>query len=89
MSFPGTMMSKGQPDIFCCYHGQMYCFEVKSPKAPKETPLQAAMLKKWKEAGAVALVVRTTAELDRLLNRQPHTHHKPNDPDIEHNQKGN
>jgi len=62
IAFPGTAGRGGEPDIFCCYQGRSYFFEVKAPGAPGVTALQAATLTKWQGAGAVALVVRSTQE---------------------------
>lgn len=66
MKFPGTIHRHGEPDIFCCYRGRMVLLEVKRP-GEKPTPLQAATLAKWQQAGAVAEVVRSVEEVKKIL----------------------
>jgi hypothetical protein len=61
---PGTVA--GDPDVYFTYRGQHVEVELKPPgKHP--TPVQQAMLDRWRGAGAVTRVVHSVAELDALL----------------------
>ena len=62
----GTINRAGEPDIFCCYKGRLVLFEVKRP-GNKPTMLQAAVLRKWREAGAVTAVVYSVDDAKKVL----------------------
>lgn len=65
----GDYRQGGQPDIIGCYGGQTLALEVKRPGG-RLTPLQAAMLRRWKAAGAIAAVVTSRKEVEELLARE-------------------
>ena len=61
----------GDPDLFCCVGGQLVCLELKRP-GWQPTPgwlagQQSKRLKKWAEAGAIAVVVRSRAEAETVM----------------------
>ena len=62
----GNQYSAGRPDITGCINGRRFEIEVKRPGG-KATKLQAEMLKRWREAGAVAGVATSQAEAEELL----------------------
>lgn len=66
IKFQGTIRKHGEPDIFCCYHGRMILLEVKRPDG-EPTPLQAGTMAKWRQAGAVAEVVRSIEDVKKVL----------------------
>lgn len=57
---------KGDPDIFGSLGSRHVELEVKRP-GEKLTKLQAAMLERWKAAGAIAGVVHSVEEAKQLL----------------------
>lgn len=62
----GSMYSKGQPDILCCYLGCFVGFEVKRPgREGTLTVLQAATLDAIIKAGGTASVV---SSVDQALD---------------------
>ena len=67
ISYPGTEMRRGQPDIIGCWRGRMLALEVKAMKAKGATPLQLQVLRKWSQAGAVSGVVRSVEETMEML----------------------
>ena len=60
----------GTPDILACLDGRFLALEVKRPGG-KPTPLQAAQLRRWQEAGALAAVVCSVADVVELLSDSP------------------
>ena len=56
----------GMPDIIGCVDGNAFALEVKRPGG-KATPLQKVWLRRWRTAGAYAGVVRSMADVDRIL----------------------
>lgn len=62
----GPYSHAGTPDILGCYRGRMLALEVKRPGG-KATALQAAQIRLWEAAGAVADVVHSVAEVEALL----------------------
>jgi hypothetical protein len=72
--YPGLVLVKtlggpgrrGLPDLLGCYRGRALAWEVKRP-GMRATPLQAAELRRWGEAGAVAATVHSADEARLLL----------------------
>lgn len=62
----GDYRQGGQPDILGSYQGRVLALEVKRPGG-RATPLQLATLAKWRQAGAVAGVVRSVEEVKNLM----------------------
>lgn len=56
----------GTPDVLGCVRGRMIAVEVKRP-GQAATPLQAAELRKWEAAGAVALVATSVQQVEDAL----------------------
>ena len=56
----------GIPDIIACIGGRFYGFEVKTERG-KPTALQEATLRKIQEAGGIAAVVRSVADVKAVL----------------------
>lgn len=56
----------GIPDILCCYKAWFLGLEVKMP-GEDPTPRQRAVLNRIGRAGGVAEVVRSVAEVERIL----------------------
>jgi len=66
----GTVMGvAGDPDLYGCYLGRHFEFEVKRPNDPSSVPtkLQQERLREWRASGSVAGVVRSPAEALALL----------------------
>lgn len=57
---------KGDPDIYGCIDGRMFLIECKQP-GENPTELQAAMLVKWGQAGAVVGVARSLQDAKDIL----------------------
>lgn len=60
--------SSGQVDILACVRGTMVQIEMKAPnsegtKAGEPTPLQAATMRQWADAGATTACCHTVAEV--------------------------
>lgn len=62
---PGTYRA-GTPDILGCLNGRAFVLEVKRPGG-RATALQEAELSAWKQAGALAGVVRSVEDVRKLL----------------------
>ena len=62
----GSIYSAGQPDLLGSYQGRALALEVKRP-GRRPTRLQAAVLKKWRAAGAIAAVVTSVEDVRELL----------------------
>ena len=60
---------RGTPDIICCRAGRFYAFEVKTQKG-KLSALQNAQLKRIKNAGGLAEVVRCIEDVKKLLESE-------------------
>lgn len=64
----GAFGNAGQPDVFCCYRGKMFVFEVKRPgKENTVTPRQRKMLRNWADAGAVVGIVTSKDQVSEVL----------------------
>lgn len=65
----GPMQTAGIPDLLCVKHGSAVFFEVKQP-GKKPTPLQEQRMHEIRTVGgAVAEVVTSKAEAERILKR--------------------
>ena len=64
----GYFGQAGLPDIIACIGGRFVALEVKT-NIGKLTPLQAVAIRKIKEAGGVAEVVRSLAEAKAVIER--------------------
>ena len=64
---PGGGISTGTPDLVMCYRGRFIALEVKQPRS-YPTAVQRYVIKQIQDAGGVAEVVRSEADLVRLLN---------------------
>jgi len=62
----GMYGTAGIPDIICCYRGRFYGFEVKN-EIGRPTKLQEATIRKIREAGGVAVIVRSVEEVRTTL----------------------
>ena len=62
----GYYGTAGIPDIVACVSGRFVAFEVKAEKG-KTTPLQEKCLNQIREAGGVAEVVRSVAEVRAVI----------------------
>jgi hypothetical protein len=65
----GSVYSAGQPDLLGCYQGRTLALEVKRPGG-RPTKLQLATLEKWRNAGAIAAVVRSVEDVRELLEER-------------------
>jgi len=62
--------SRGMSDILGCYRGYFFGLESKLPgKEGTLTELQAATLRKMKEAGGIARMVTTVQEVKSMLDQ--------------------
>ena len=66
--FSGMYCTAGIPDIVICYKGQFIALEVKAPDG-KPTALQIETIKKIREAGGVAEVVRSVEEVREIITK--------------------
>lgn len=61
----------GEPDFLACYRGLTLALEHKPPGPDRTKParrrLQQHRLDQWEQAGAIARVVRTGADVDAVL----------------------
>jgi len=57
---------RGLPDLIGCYQGRALAWEVKV-EGGVLTPLQARELERWSQAGAMAAVIRSVEDAERLL----------------------
>ena len=57
---------RGLPDLIGCYRGRALAWEVKV-EGGIMTPLQARELQRWRQAGALAAVVRSVEDAERAL----------------------
>lgn len=62
----GMYGTAGIPDVIACISGRFYGFEVKT-ESGKPTGLQVATIRKIKEAGGIALIVRSVDEVKAVL----------------------
>ncbi|WP_273483645.1 VRR-NUC domain-containing protein [Desulforamulus ruminis] len=62
----GGQYRGGQPDIMGSFQGRFLALEVKRPGG-KPTKLQMEILKKWAAAGAIAGVVYSVDEVQKLI----------------------
>ena len=68
----GGAYGAGWPDILAVNNGQAYFLEVKRPDpyGSPVTPLQRAELDAWASVGAVAVVVRSVAEVREWITER-------------------
>jgi hypothetical protein len=60
----------GLPDLFVIYRGYAVGLEVKVPGEEHDvSPRQLLVLKRMREAGAIAEVVSSVAQVDKILKR--------------------
>ena len=64
---PGGGVPVGTPDMIACVGGRFIALEVKQPKRYPERA-QRHIIQQIKNAGGVAEIVRSEADLVRLLN---------------------
>jgi len=64
----GFYGTAGIPDIIACVNGAFVAFEVKAEKG-KTTVLQEVCLKKIREAGGAAVVVRSVQEVQAVIEK--------------------
>ena len=62
----GMYGTEGLPDLIICFKGKFVAFEVKAEKG-KLTVLQAAILRKIRQAGGRAEVVRSVDEARQIM----------------------
>lgn len=62
----GMYGTAGIPDIIACINGRFYGFEVKTEDG-KPTKLQESTIRKIKNAGGIALVVRSVDEVKAVI----------------------
>lgn len=62
----GMYGTAGIPDIIACIGGRFYGFEVKTEDG-KPTKLQEATIRKIKNAGGIALVVRSVEDVKAVI----------------------
>ena len=62
----GLYGTAGVPDIICCYKGLFIALEVKTPDG-KPTALQDATIKRIRETGGVAEVVRSVEDVKTII----------------------
>jgi len=55
-------------DIYGCYKGRSFFFEVKRDTKSVVSPTQQIMIDEWLSVGAVAGVVRNIDDVDKLLD---------------------
>lgn len=67
----GPYSVPGLPDVLHLEGGSAYFFEVKAPGG-RATPLQAATLEQLAQAGAVAALVRSVADVKAILGGDVH-----------------
>lgn len=65
----GMYGTAGIPDIIACINGSFYAFEVKTDKG-KPTKLQQMTLSRLNRCGAVATVVRSVEEVQKIVERR-------------------
>ncbi len=58
----------GIPDLLCCLDGKLMAFEVKLP-GERPSPRQNRVLHRIEEAGGIAAVVESVAQVERILKR--------------------
>ena len=64
----GQFGQAGIPDIICCYKGKFVAFEVKAGNG-RTTVLQEIMLRKIREVGGTAQVVRSVGEVKEIIEK--------------------
>lgn len=65
----GNSYTYGQPDILGCLKGRALAFEAKRP-GNKATKLQLKVLDKWKNAGALSLVVYDVEDVIKAIREE-------------------
>ncbi|MCR4629339.1 MAG: VRR-NUC domain-containing protein [Clostridium sp.] len=63
----GMYGTAGIPDVICCYRGGFYGFEVKT-ETGRATGLQQATIRKIRDAGGIAWIVRSVDEVRAVIN---------------------
>lgn len=64
----GPTMMRGLPDLIGCYRGRFIGWESKMTKSDVPSPIQRYRHKQIREAGGLALVVRSIAEAMAVLD---------------------
>ena len=64
----GMYGTAGIPDIIACIDGRFYGFEVKT-QTGRPTALQEATIRRINDAGGIALVVRSVADVKAALHK--------------------
>lgn len=67
----GMYGTAGIPDIIACINGKFYAFEVKTPVG-KPTALQNSVIRKIKNCGGYAGIVRSVEDVKRILADTSH-----------------
>ncbi len=62
----GMYGTAGIPDVICCYQGRFIGFEVKTDTG-QPTELQKATIRKIRNCGGIALVVRSVDEVRAVI----------------------
>ena len=65
----GMYGTAGIPDIIACINGRFFGFEVKTEKG-SPTKLQESMIRKIREAGGTAAVVRSADDVKAILKQE-------------------
>lgn len=68
-SYGNPVVTRGLPDIICCYRGRYIALEVKRDPSGKPTELQAFRLAEITRAGGIARVISSVDEAKALLDR--------------------
>ena len=63
----GMYGTAGLPDVICCINGRFVGLEIKTPKG-KATALQTAVLRKIRDSGGVARIVRSVEEAEAVID---------------------
>lgn len=61
---------KGKPDITGVIKGRRFDFEVKADEDCEATPVQKAVIRKFRRAGGIAEVVRSVNEVEKILKKE-------------------
>lgn len=65
----GGATQKGRPDINCCYKGQCFRIELKTPDHDNKASVgQRINMKKWSRAGAVCFVAYSLDDVKRRIH---------------------
>lgn len=59
-------MEAGTPDIYCCFRGHPYFFEVKTPSG-HVSKIQEKRMEEWEDAGVSCYVVRSLENVQEVI----------------------